>query len=232
MPSVIESDLSAPWEQFRNLNALFVKNANELYRGIRQLLQGIRIKVPEDNTIYCLAAASLRDFDEILVLAGHGFGIGASKILRGLYERTVILSYLSEHVDEVNLWIDYSNVNWSKLMREGEVAAGKADWLHPDDVEAITRRFEDTKSKFTQHNRRGVRPNWTQKSVPQLATEVSEELRRLYFNGFLSPTLFVHPTFVGLAMQFEFIATGVITVNRKIEDEEITVALGFGAWQE
>jgi hypothetical protein len=51
-------------------------------------------------------------------------------------------------------------------------------------------------------------------------------MRSLYFNGFLSPTMYIHPTFIGLTQQIEFLGQGSVTVNVKIENEEVRVSLG------
>ena len=47
----------------------------------------------ESNTIYLLAAACLHEFNEVMLLAVHMYGIGALKLVRALYERVVTLSY-------------------------------------------------------------------------------------------------------------------------------------------
>jgi hypothetical protein len=223
---IFEGNLPAEWNRFREHYTLFFENGNRAYRGLLRLLNGIKIQVPEDNVVHLMAVASLRDFNEVVLLCGHGFGIGSAKIVRGFYERVVTVSYLSEHTNEIQAWIDYSAVNWNKLVKEGAVAAGIEDWIGAAQTEKIRKMFVQTRPKFSSTERRGVQPNWTKHSVPDLAKNVSAEMRSLYFNGFLSPTMYIHPTFIGLTQQIEFLEQGRVTVNMKIEDEEVRVSLG------
>ena len=42
-----------------------------------------------DLIVYTLGRIAIDDFSELMVLGGNGWGIGALKILRGMYERVV-----------------------------------------------------------------------------------------------------------------------------------------------
>jgi hypothetical protein len=47
----------------------------------------------------------------IVLLATHGYGIGAMKLLRPLYERVVSALYLMDHPDEVRDFADYADIH-------------------------------------------------------------------------------------------------------------------------
>ena len=46
---------------------------------------------PIDRVLFWLGNVCREDFSEILLLAANGYGIGALKLFRGLYERVVTL---------------------------------------------------------------------------------------------------------------------------------------------
>ena len=50
------------------------------------------------------------DFLEILFLAVHGWGVGASKLLRGLYERAVALAYMLKHPEKADRFFRYAAI--------------------------------------------------------------------------------------------------------------------------
>ena len=51
------------------------------------------------------------------------------------------------------------------------------------------------------------------------------EMRKLYFNGFLAPTLAIHPTYANMAVQCQII-DGKLSFNREVLEEDNTVAFG------
>lgn len=52
----------------------------------------------------------MEDFNEVLLLCGNGYGIGAEKLIRGMYERAVTLVYLHQHPEYADDFLDYHKV--------------------------------------------------------------------------------------------------------------------------
>ena len=50
--------------------------------------------------ILYLGRTASDDFGELLVLVGNGYGIGALKVLRGMYERMVTAAFLAKNPSE------------------------------------------------------------------------------------------------------------------------------------
>ena len=69
---------------------------------------------------FLLTGAAYTEFEEILVLALNGYGSGATKLLRALYERTETTQYLMSHPNKIQQFINYTDVHWQKLLREAE----------------------------------------------------------------------------------------------------------------
>src|SRR5271167_491232 len=53
-------------------------------------------KYRTDLIVYTLGRIAVDDFNELVVLAGNGRGVGALKILRGMYERIVTAAYVAQ----------------------------------------------------------------------------------------------------------------------------------------
>jgi hypothetical protein len=190
-------------------------------------------KGPEDNTIYLLAAACLHEFNEIMLLATHMYGTGAVKLLRPLYERVVTLSYLAKNRGEVQQFIDYSDVHWNKLLEEAKRVFGAEvipKILSQKAAEAIAANYEKNRARFLQTDCKKcgttrLQGSWTKKGTPELAGDVNNELRSLYFKAFLSPTLHIHTTFWGIVDQLKSSAGGKIGFNQEHEEESARDAM-------
>ena len=52
----------------------------------------------------------------MLLLAGNGYGVGALKIVRGLYERAVAIAYLSINPEKAVDFIDFAHVEKFKAI--------------------------------------------------------------------------------------------------------------------
>ena len=186
--------------------------------------------VPADRAVSLLAIASLDDFNDVVLLCSMDHGIGAAKLLRPYYERVVTLSYLSANPTEVQDWIDYTDIHWHKLLVEGRVASGDKNWMGKE-AERIEKQFDATKARFLQTDCKKcgttrLMASWTKKGMPELAQHVGENMRHLYFNGFLSPTMYIHTTFEALTTQIRFLDDGGVTLDTKTEQEEVHSALG------
>lgn len=57
------------------------------------------------------------DFMEIAFIAVHGFGFGATKLLRGFYERAVALAYMIKYPEKAERFVRYAAIQEYKVMR-------------------------------------------------------------------------------------------------------------------
>jgi hypothetical protein len=175
----------------------------------------------ERRVNYLLLGASYTEFEETLVLAVNGYGSGATKLLRGLYERTVTVQYLMKHPDKVQQFIDYTKVHWRKLLIEAD-ANGVGKQLSEERRKEIEAEFAEVEDQFTETvckcgNTR-LQGSWTKKPVPSQARELSEMLGTLCFQGYLIPTFFLHTTFWGVTQQLRDIENGKLKLH-DIESE-------------
>ena len=106
------------WERFRQRHALFL----DRWTNLQNLMDGTFLRTvmadgPEDRVIFIIGQCCMEDFLELLLLAGNGYGFGAQKLLRGLYERAVTAAHLIQHPDEVEAYLNYHHVAEHKLLQ-------------------------------------------------------------------------------------------------------------------
>lgn len=136
------------WDAFARRNHEFLVRFPSLRGAFDKFLRGsLSVNAPADRVILLLGRLCLEDFMETLLLAGNGYGFGALKIVRGMYERAVVHSYLALNPAKAKDFIDYARVEKYKCLRAWSEA-------HPNDVKAIAAlaevriRFEAVESRY------------------------------------------------------------------------------------
>lgn len=157
------------------------------------LIQGKSTSV--QSAVFGLGHQVADDFFDIVLLAVHGNGMGAVKLLRPLYERVVTVLYLIKYPNEVDAFNAYGDINVGRLIRRVQndgvdLAAAPDEWL--TDVE---KAYETARPRFT--DARGhIQGSWTKLSLDSLAQKVG--LEKLYGLCALWPTTQIHSTSAGL----------------------------------
>jgi hypothetical protein len=100
-----------------------------------------------DRTIYFLGRLIAEEFMEVLLLCGNGYGIGAQKLVRGMYERAVTAAYLRDRPDEVGNYIDFHKVSEHRFLNAVRSSIGD-DVLSKEQAEKIDQDFERVKDGF------------------------------------------------------------------------------------
>ncbi len=100
-----------------------------------------------DRIIFSLGRLCVEDFMEILVLAGNGYGIGALKILRGMYEKAVTAWYLHANPEETEKFMDFYWVSQQKLARAVVDTFGERV-LPKDKLEETEKMYRSVRDKF------------------------------------------------------------------------------------
>jgi hypothetical protein len=104
------------WQAFQGRNPKFLSRFESLRAAFHlAFLRSFSTSGPEERTIYMLGRLCSEDFFEILLLAGNGYGVGAQKLLRALYERAVTMAFLAENPGEVEAFLDYHAIAQHKL---------------------------------------------------------------------------------------------------------------------
>jgi Family of unknown function (DUF5677) len=75
------------------------------------------MSTPIEKFVYFYGSLVAEDFMEIFLMAANGYGYGAIKLLRSMYEHTVTVKYLNDHPEELQAFIDFDRVQQYKVMK-------------------------------------------------------------------------------------------------------------------
>jgi hypothetical protein len=105
------------WDDFARRNQAFLAGFLKLKEALdTAFVRGVSAATLADRAILFLGRLSVEDFMELICLAANGYGVGAMKLLRGLYERAVTAAYLEQHPEEVQHFLDFRFVSRYKAL--------------------------------------------------------------------------------------------------------------------
>ena len=162
------------------------------------------------------------DFHEIITLCGNGLVIGGVKLLRGLFERAVVLQYLSAFPDEVQRFFDFNNIHLGKLYIHNANEFNLEKTLPAERINEILKAKEDSEKRFqvpacktcgtTQSPMswfEGGILSMAQKARKKLGLKKGEGLDSMYGICYFVPTMHTHPTFYSFKEWVEFSEHGM-----------------------
>jgi len=107
-----------------------------------------------DYTLFSLGQSCRQDYMEILFLASHGYGTGASKLLRGLYERALALAYMVRSRDKVQRFCNFAAVQENKAMKDALKVTSEEQWIAAMGTDyapqKVREQFESVREQFLQ----------------------------------------------------------------------------------
>jgi hypothetical protein len=130
---------------------------------------------PRNLAVYSTGRLACEDLVEIAFLAEHGYGFAALKLLRGIYERTVVGRYIASDPEQAQRFYDYHIIDRHKFSeRASSVYA--SDWPLMQDSESET-TFEAMKKQFKYapcvECGRSTQDSFSNHSLPALARKAS-----------------------------------------------------------
>jgi hypothetical protein len=122
-------------------------------------------------SVTCLTRMTGFGMNDVLVLCGNGSGIGAMKIVRGMFEMSLIAEYLRRNPSEISDYVEFGPVlAWRRLQSIPEKERKK---LTAEELKQLEDEYNSVKARFTNSTGK-VRNQWTTKSLGKM----SEELKR------------------------------------------------------
>jgi hypothetical protein len=229
----------------------FLLEVPELEKTVEKLFAESNIKISEqagkrgsaprtndelvDSTVFALERAAFDDFGDLLVLACNGHGLGATKVLRSIYEQLVTAMYIAKKPAEANIFLDHGEIDSGKIIER--FAAVVPDRLSqdvtPEELEEKRKRHAEAKARTNEKrcNKCGLlkeKDAWTRVSADLMAEEVDKELFDAYTACFLIPTKLIHPTATGLNFRVRFTDQGM--EYKTLSEPEASAALLRGHW--
>jgi hypothetical protein len=147
------------------------------------------------RSIFYLSFIVWEDLNEILVLCANGLISGAMKILRGMFERTVTLSYLALKPDQADLFWNYFKVDQHKLADRMERAFPGV--FPKERLEKIHADYEEVKARYqvphcNECARTRINHSWSKTNIVDMAKEVGIPAH-IIEGGYYIPMQETHP---------------------------------------
>jgi Family of unknown function (DUF5677) len=187
-----------------------------------------RIRSRVEDICFHLGETCRTDFLEILFLAVNGYGIGAQKLLRGLFERALALEYIRQNPALAEKFVRFAAIQEYKASKAavGFVGIEQFDAAMPPEnkfeeqekrYQAIKGEFEQTDCKKCKTKKVGI--SWDV-DVKTMVGRVGQPFEMLYFTCYVLANLHVHAT---LASAFQRESTPQTPEQRNIDEAEFSV---------
>jgi hypothetical protein len=226
--------IPSEWAEFESRRRPFLERQPNLTEAMniafsRTLLTG----EPIERFVFGFGRLCCEDFFEVLLLSTNGYGVGAAKLLRTLFEHAVTLHYLNEHPDELNNFFDYSFVTEHKLLKPILDTFGTTGFANTGVSEAeVEERFQGVKDRFkiTDCKKCGTQKlnhTWSKLDFVSMAKQTGS-LGLLVVPAYYGPLTHAHSSLAALASRISISAGGgvsfVPTAQRKVADDALLTA--------
>jgi hypothetical protein len=154
-----------------------------------------------ENLCFWLGHTCRQDFLEIVFLGINGYGAGATKILRSLYERAVTIEYLIQNPNKAERFLKFAAIQENRAV---EAALRR---IPPDKIDAqmgpgntvaeVRRRYEQYKGNFKASACEvcGAKtpPSWDI-DLASMIQRVGEPYKRVFVLAYTNPNFQIHAT--------------------------------------
>jgi hypothetical protein len=163
-------------------------------------------KMLADRTVFYLGRIAGDDFNELFTLAGNGYGFGALKILRSMYEHTVTAAFIAKNPSQSEHFANDSAIKKGKIWKKmvewmPEIAdrytTEQRDWLDKNYKEALVKLKSSMCKKCGQPV---TQEAWTRVDLDTMAKKTDDNLAFLYSACYLEPLCHSHATSFGLEL--------------------------------
>jgi len=135
--------------------------ANELLASLPKTLNR------DQAVVYMLVRLTIAGWVELLTLVGHGAGLGAMKIARGMFETSVMAEYLRQTPAEIDDYVEYAMVLRFKRSRQFPKA------LTAEQIAECEKEYLRVKPQFETNGK--VRSQWHRHPISFMAEKVGRK---------------------------------------------------------
>ena len=160
-----------------------------------------------EDICFSLGHTCREDYLELLFLAVNGHGNGASKLLRGLYERAVALAYIVKYPQKAEKFVHFAAIQEYKIMNVALQLATEGQFDEAmtgseNTVDGIKHAYERFKPEFEvtvchQCGRKGTAFSWDI-DVASMVQKVGEPHKTSYLGSYCLPNLQIHATLASM----------------------------------
>lgn len=161
-----------------------------------------------DKFVYFYGNLVAEDFMELFLMAANGYGYGALKLLRAMYEHTVTLKYLYDNPDKLQSFMNYDAIQWHKLVKQFADTFGTDNPLSAETIANTERRYAEVVEEFMVKccNSKGctdkrVNHTWGIDFVSM--AKKAGAIGEIILQGYYVPMRHTHSTFSAMATRLE-----------------------------
>jgi Family of unknown function (DUF5677) len=188
------------WPQARKEHAPMLSLVSKLTILLNKMLYASDKKQrgEVELAVYYLTQITGFGMNDVRLLCGNGSGTGAMKIVRGMFETSLLAEYLRCNPNEVSDYVDFGCVlGWRRFQ---QLTGKERERVPPERVKQLEDEYNEVKDRFTNKNG-DVRHRWTTKSIGKMAEELGRSDQYDLVYG-LACSLH-HANFEGLTGHFE-----------------------------
>ena len=172
-----------------------------------------------DISSFMMARIAVDDFSELLTLASNGWGNGAMKTLRGMYERVVTSAYVALFPEVSRSFVESTWTHqWKMWKRAVQLKPDIADGVSQETIEELQQRAAEAQARHEESICKKCKQlihvhAWTKVDLETMAKKVDEKLAELnlpygsladyYLRCYLQPTAIAHATGTSVNERFE-----------------------------
>jgi hypothetical protein len=223
------------WKAFTTRNSEFMKRFENIGAAINAAFTRIQPRSDMfEKAIYFLGSLVADEFVEVFLLCGNGYGIGAQKLVRGMYERAVTARYLFRNPAEAANFMAYEKIADHKMLVAVESSLSQVPFP-PEYVERIKREYREVRPRFmitdcAECKTERLNHTWTKLDFVSMA-RMDKDLWPLIVPAYYIPTSESHSTMAAIFSRLDPAAfqrgDGLIidpTAQRQRADQAITTA--------
>jgi hypothetical protein len=199
-----------------------------------------------EEICFGLGHACRQDYLEAIFLAVNGYGDGATKITRSLFERSATLAYLVLNPTKVERFVLYGAVQEHRMLEAALKVVSESDFDAavgpPNTVVEIRKRYKDAKPEFeidrcTKCGTKRVNPSWDL-DIAAMVHKLGGVYRQFYLPNYALPNSSIHATLSSAAITPELaqsrseadlqVACASFLMLLALRSQEAVFHLGFG----
>ena len=184
---------------------------------------------PIGKFVYFYGNLVAEDFMELFLMAVNGYGFGAMKLLRSMYEHTIVLKYLHEHPEDLQAFFDFDRVQQRKLMYQIFEIFGK-DALPPEMIAETEQRYAEVEKQFIVKACKSetctetrINHTWSKLDFVAMAKKTGD-IGKMLVNAYHVPLRHAHPTVRTMMERLEM-SDGHLGFSRESQPKEADEAL-------
>ena len=159
-----------------------------------------------DDICFSLAHTCREDYLEIVFLAANGYGTGASKLTRGLYERAVALTYIANHPEKAERFVRFAAIQEHKAMKSALEVVTEDEFNggfgRTSSVAQIREAFNAVKDEFQMTDCKKCKTkrlafSWDL-DMTSMVKDVGKPLSDYFMGSYTIPTFHIHATLASI----------------------------------